>query len=73
MDTDPRHRRWTTRLPLRVTRVGRAGGLLSTTLGVGLGPGQHNPADPLSTPVDNLVNNLWDAPFPGVDNRGNMM
>lgn len=53
--------------------MGRAGGLLSTTLGARLGRGQHNPADPLSTPVDNSVNKLWDAPLRGVDKRGNAM
>ena len=73
MDTGPRHRRWITRLPLRVTRLAGTGGLLSTTLGAAAERGQHNAADLLSTPVDNPVNNLWDAPRDGVDKRGNAM
>src|SRR5215468_5781711 len=47
----------------------RSGSLLDLTLGVLRGAGKV----PLSTPVDNSVQNLWDAPPGAVDGRGNTM
>ncbi|GAA1154528.1 hypothetical protein GCM10009630_60830 [Kribbella jejuensis] len=47
----------------------RSGSLLQTTLG-----GHGSGGKPrLSTPVDNSVRNLWDAPRGTVDGRGNTM
>ena len=47
----------------------RSGSLLTSTL---RGPGRAGKG-PLSTPVDNPVGNLWDAPPGTVDGRGNRM
>jgi len=47
----------------------RSGSLLTSTLGGASGAGKG----PLSTPVDNPVRNLWDAPPGTVDGWGNRM
>jgi hypothetical protein len=45
----------------------RSGSLLSSNLEAARGAGKTR----LSTPVDNSVRNLWDAPPDAVDGRGN--
>ena len=47
----------------------RSGSLLNSTLRAARGAGKTQ----LSTPVDNPVCNLWDAPLGAVDERGNRM